>query len=315
MAAKLTQQQAIERMSKAHNNFYTYNSVEYKGAFVKLTVDCPLHGPFDTTFTNHTHKTNPRGCPVCGGLRRYQKKTKPASAFLDKAIALHGDRYDYSLIQYKNTHTKVEIICKEHGPFWQSPEKHMAKRGCPICAGRGIQTPDRFIIAATKVHGTIYDYSLITQNCFKSEGSKVPIVCAEHGKFYQNYSNHLQGQGCAKCAKYGFCVGKSGTLYVMVDNERLKVGITNRSIEIRLKEINKPDGNFKVLKTYVYEDGFICLKHETEILKFLRKYYENTQGTFDGVTESFEGVDANSVISFIEELRENEEESHIRASI
>lgn len=54
--------------------------------------------------------------------------------FIDRAVALHGSKYSYEQIEYVNTKTKVKISCKEHGLFEQSPEKHMAGRGCPKCA-------------------------------------------------------------------------------------------------------------------------------------------------------------------------------------
>lgn len=39
-----------------------------------------------------------------------------------KARAVHGDRYDYSKVEYINGKTKVCIICPEHGEFWQTPQ-------------------------------------------------------------------------------------------------------------------------------------------------------------------------------------------------
>lgn len=55
--------------------------------------------------------------------------------FIEKAKAVHGDKYDYSKVEYKGVHTKVCIICPEHGEFWQIPGSHLASRGCPNCAG------------------------------------------------------------------------------------------------------------------------------------------------------------------------------------
>ena len=54
--------------------------------------------------------------------------------FIAKAKAMHGDRYDYSKVQYVNATTKVCIICKDHGEFWQRPSNHIAGRGCTKCA-------------------------------------------------------------------------------------------------------------------------------------------------------------------------------------
>lgn len=304
MGRQLTQEEAIAACILAHNGFYTYGNATYTKATEKMSVTCPFHGDFMVTFSNHTHKGKSRGCAVCGDISRASKKTLPVSEFLRKAYLTHGTLYDYSKVDYKNTFTKVEIICKEHGSFWQSPEKHVTGRGCPVCAGKGIMSAERFKSAAHKKHGHRYDYSLITDDSFYEAAAKVPIVCSEHGEFLQQFDNHLQGQGCRKCAKYGFNSGKQGTLYVLQEGDRVKVGITNREMCIRLKEINKPSGNFSIVQTYSYSDGLLCAKHETELLRLLRSLYENTQGTFDGVTESFEDVDIRIVLSYIGELRE-----------
>ena len=46
------------------------------------------------------------------------EKTKN-EIFIEKAKKVHGDKYDYSKVQYVNAYTKVCIICTEHGEFWQ----------------------------------------------------------------------------------------------------------------------------------------------------------------------------------------------------
>ena len=50
--------------------------------------------------------------------------------FVAKTKEVHGDRYDYSKVEYKNSHTKVCIICPEHGEFWQIPNSHLRGRRC-----------------------------------------------------------------------------------------------------------------------------------------------------------------------------------------
>jgi hypothetical protein len=315
MAKQLTQELAVERMSAAHGGFYNYDNTIYVAAFIKLVVSCPLHGNFNTTFTNHAKNTNPRGCPVCGGIRRSAKKTRTVEDFISRAKDRHGERYGYFDVVYKNTHVKVNITCPEHGVFTQSPEKHISGQGCPICAGRGYQNSERFTKAAIAKHGDTYDYSLVTDAEFSVHLAKVTIKCRLHGVFHQNYSNHLQGQNCPKCAKYGFNSGLPGTLYILQDAGRVKVGITNRELSVRVREVNKPDGNFVVHKSYYYLCGRSCLNHETDILQHLRSLYTNTEGTFDGVTESFEFVDIDSVINYIEKLREYDEKENTWTSI
>jgi hypothetical protein len=60
--------------------------------------------------------------------------------FIEKARKTHKNKYDYSKVEYKNSSTKVCIIChekdskgNEHGEFWQTPASHIYGSGCPKC--------------------------------------------------------------------------------------------------------------------------------------------------------------------------------------
>jgi hypothetical protein len=75
MPKKITQEEAVARMSAAHNHFYNYDATIYVKAFDKLTVVCPVHSEFETTFINHSNRVKPRGCPSCADIRRIKTKT------------------------------------------------------------------------------------------------------------------------------------------------------------------------------------------------------------------------------------------------
>ena len=118
--------------------------------------------------------------------------------FIQRAIAVHGSKYSYTLVDYVNIKTKVKIICPDHGVFEQTPDKHIhGKCGCPQCAGNVRLTTDLFIQKARAVHGDKYDYSLVV---YKNNRELMPIICPEHGVFYQSALNHLAGKGCSLCA-------------------------------------------------------------------------------------------------------------------
>ena len=121
--------------------------------------------------------------------------------FIGKAKQVHGDKYDYSKVEYKNCSTNVCIICKKHGEFWQRPDKHLIGRGCPKCGieSRSLiqrNSNEEFIEKAKQVHGNRYDYSKV--ECYGNK-VKVCIICKKHGEFWQKPSNHLSGNGCPKC--------------------------------------------------------------------------------------------------------------------
>ena len=91
-----------------------------------------------------------------------QRSTK--ENFIEKAREIHGNKYDYSKVEYKNNRTKVCIICPEHGEFWQTPRNHISQRqGCPKCSKTFKNTTESFIEKARKVHRDKYDYSKVVQ--------------------------------------------------------------------------------------------------------------------------------------------------------
>ena len=116
--------------------------------------------------------------------------------FILKAREIHGDKYDYSLVEYKNNKTKVCIICPVHGEFWQKPNNHLIGQGCPYCGGTHKYTTNEFITKAREVHGDKYDYSRVI---YTGWNNKVTIVCPTHGEFKQTPFDHLRGHGCVKC--------------------------------------------------------------------------------------------------------------------
>ncbi len=118
--------------------------------------------------------------------------------FVERARKVHGDKYDYSKVEYINTETKVCIVCPTHGEFWQRPSDHMRGIGCRLCYGNDKMTNEKFIEKAKKVHGDKYDYSKVE---YVNSLEKVCIICPKHGEFWQAPAHHLQGQGCPICAE------------------------------------------------------------------------------------------------------------------
>ena len=123
--------------------------------------------------------------------------------FIQKAKAIHGNKYDYSKVEYTHNNVEVCIICPEHGEFWQKPRLHLSGCGCPICTGKKKMRTIDFIKRAKQVHGDKYDYSKAE---YTGHAEKVRIICPEHGEFRQIASNHLRGAGCPKC---GFIISGS----------------------------------------------------------------------------------------------------------
>lgn len=126
--------------------------------------------------------------------------------FITKARQKHGSKYDYSLVQYTTTHTKVTILCPLHGAYEQRPNRHLSGDGCPVCGDArsgAAKTNDtqHFINQATIVHGTTYDYALVS---YSGINELVTIICKQHGEFKQRASDHIHsGAGCPLCGNDG----------------------------------------------------------------------------------------------------------------
>lgn len=187
--AKYTTKQIIKQFKDRHGDTFDYSLVDYQGTAIKVTIICRKHGAFDQLAGAHKRG---QGCAKCMYDGKRKSADEAISSFKDK----HGDRYDYSLVKYKNVDEKVKIICAEHGVFLQTPYLHTNGSGCPKCIGRH-KTQDEVIELFKLAHGDRYDYS---QVIFDKVGGKVDIICHEHGVFSQTVTNHVAGQGCIKCA-------------------------------------------------------------------------------------------------------------------
>ena len=118
--------------------------------------------------------------------------------FIEKSKLKHNGIFDYSLVDYVNSQTKVKIICKEHGVFYQTPNNHLSGQKCPFCRVNRKSNTIEFIEKSKLKHNGIFDYSLVD---YVNDKNKVSIICKEHGEFNQSPNNHLKGQGCPKCDK------------------------------------------------------------------------------------------------------------------
>ncbi|MCK9445521.1 hypothetical protein M0Q50_01340 [bacterium] len=125
---------------------------------------------------------------------------KSLEEFISSSKEIHNNKYDYSLVEYINSSTKVKIFCKKCNEYFeQLPNNHLSqKQGCPICGGTKKSNNEDFIKKSNNIHNNTYDYSL---TIYKNTNSKVKIICKEHDIFEQTPHAHLgQKQGCPKCA-------------------------------------------------------------------------------------------------------------------
>lgn len=187
MSKKKTTIEFIKQSIIIHGDKYDYSIVVYITSKIKVNIICKKHGVFEQTPDQHLHGY---GCNKCKGGIKLSK-----NQIIKSFKKIHKNKYNYSLIDYKNSHTKVNIICKEHGIFKQTPNSHKSGNGCPKCVGK--QKNNKSVIwDFQNVHENKYNYSLVK---YINSQSKIKILCNIHGIFEQTPSKHIFGQGCPKC--------------------------------------------------------------------------------------------------------------------
>ena len=174
---------------KGHwNDDYDYSKVEYVNAHTKVPVIYKKYGT--------KHLMIP--ATLMRGYKCNMYNVVDANDYLIRQFKeVHGDKYDYSKVNYMGDSTKVTIICPKHGhgEFEQTPREHKRGAGCPKCSDKYVPTTEEVIEQFREIHGDKYGYSKVN---YINNRTKVTIICPEHGEFEQSPSEHKRGRGCPK---------------------------------------------------------------------------------------------------------------------
>ena len=190
----------LKMADELHKGKYDYSKVEYINNHTKVCIICPIHGEFWQTPSSHINQGC--GCPKCAN------KNKTLEEILNKCKEIHGDKYDYSLIESPNMAKVQKIKCNRCGRIFEIDlNAHIhAKRGCKYCNHRSYAyTTEEFIERAKEIYGDKYDYSKVN---YVNKKTLVCIVCPKHGEFWQTPGHFLRGQACKKCSNKLFKLNK-----------------------------------------------------------------------------------------------------------
>lgn len=137
-------QQFLQHAHSLHGNRYNYSKVVYVNAKTPITIICKLHGPFQQLPDDHIRRynivrhKNTGGCATCAQQSRKDTKRKALTNFIVDCRQVHGSKYNYDLVEYVNTHTKIAIVCPTHGQFQMTPSDHLNnQQGCRKCVVKG----------------------------------------------------------------------------------------------------------------------------------------------------------------------------------
>lgn len=128
---KYTEDDFNKRIYKIWGDKYIVSDkTPYVNAHTKICFICKEHGEF---ITKPYYILQGHGCPKCGNEKTSKKLSMDLETFLLKAKEIHGEKYDYSKVEYDDYETEICIVCKKHGEFYQKPHAHLTDRGCPVC--------------------------------------------------------------------------------------------------------------------------------------------------------------------------------------
>lgn len=184
----LTTQEFITKAKEIHGDKYDYSKVNYAGTEKKVIIICKTHKDFLIKPHNFLRG---QGCPKCSS---HQFITE--DSFILRAKEIHGNRYDYSKVNFKKASEPVCIVCPIHGEFFQKPNVHLAGCGCQKCYGTPKSTMEEFIKKAKTIYGNKYNYSKAE---YKGNKHKIRIICQIHGEWLVTPNNFLRGSECPKC--------------------------------------------------------------------------------------------------------------------
>lgn len=169
--------------------------------------------------------------------------------FIDRAVVVHGGKFDYSKVMYINAHTKVTIICPIHGEFHQKPNDHLRGSGCYDCSGKRRTTTTDFITKARAIIGDSYDFSTTV---YKNLDTPVDIICPTHGSFTKLPRLILQQhQGCPRC----------GYERMLANNKRLTLSTAEFVNRASVTHNNKYDYSKVQYATGEIKVAIICPIH------------------------------------------------------
>ncbi len=293
MSKKLTTKIFISRSKEKHGKRYNYSKTKYKGRDKKLEIICETHGSFFQHAGSHMSGT---GCPKCNNITKRKNRLQSTENVIKRFIEKHEDRYDYSKVNFKRMKSNVEIICKIHGSFYQTPEGHVRGQGCSKCAGNSLKTTYQFIQEANQTHDSFYKYP---NTKYINSRTTVEILCPTHGFFWQRTEDHLNGHGCPKCSISSFKNDLPAILYYFKDTTTnlYKIGITNKKIYERFGSKMK---EIELIETWSFDEGKEAYNSEQKILKKFNEFRTQNPNfkKIGGYTEFF----TKDIIDEIREL-------------
>lgn len=319
----------IKKAKAIHGDKYDYSKTNYVNAYTKVCVICPKHGEFYMLPQNHILG---QGCPKCAG------RGLNTEEIVKKFIEVHGDKYDYSKVEFHKMHEKVCIICPKHGEFWQTPSKHLLGQSCPKCrienrANDRKLTTEEFVAKAREIHGDKYIYD---KTVYKGTYEYLTITCPKHEDFKQRANDHLNGHGCPICGnnmsiaetdieKYINSLNietESKKRGILSNNKEIDIFIPNYNIGIEYNGLKWHSDEFKN-KNYHLDKTIECEKNGIRLIHIFEDEWLNKKDIIKSIISNILGKTENKLyarkceLKIVDKVTKNKflENNHIQGNI
>ncbi|MBO6181799.1 hypothetical protein J6O86_08960 [bacterium] len=232
----------IERLKELYGDKFGYEKVNYNGAYQKITLVCPVHGDFDVRACIAAR--GDANCKKCSNKQKSENSRIPFSEIIERIHEMHPEYIIDKNQIYKNTHTKIKVICPIHGEFLMKPFNIFQGQGCPKCGREKIYSSLRYnknwLLEKNKeIHGDKYDLSKFKYVNTKTKGI---VICKKHGEFLISPEKLIsRGQGCPICKQSHLeelvenILKKQSIKYIGQFNENW---LSRQSIDFYLPEYN-----------------------------------------------------------------------------
>jgi hypothetical protein len=241
----MSKDEFLFRSKNIHGDKYNYDYINYITSRTKVKIFCnKCNNIFEQMPQSHLGGSGCKSCSI-------DKKRLTKEEFIIKAKNIHGNEYDYSLVEYVTNVTKIKIICNGcENIFEQTPFSHMIGRGCPSCSiGKRRLTKEDFILKAKNIHSDKYNYDLVE---YINNNTKVKIFCNKcNNIFVQKPMSHLSGRGCPICCE---SKGEAKVSKYLLEND---ISFTPQKTfrTLRDKRLLKPDFYLENLNLLIEYDG------------------------------------------------------------
>lgn len=297
----MTPEVFLARAFKKHNDFYSYENMNFNKASENIKVACPKHGDFSVMPSKHLSGT---GCPKCAKIKRFQKQEK---VVIEKIKTIHGTHFSFEKFIYNGSHAHSVMICNTTGMEYKTtPHTLLQGHGCKFCNGQFSYDTPTFIKKAKEIHGDKYNYE---QTSYSGLNVPVCIYCNTHEElFYIKPSNHIHGRsGCQKCARYGYQPMRPGFFYIQKltspDKIIYKYGITCDIGRRVIEQSKNSIFEHEVIVEIYFDDGSKPLLLEKILKNQIDSGVVNSKELPSGFTETFTEEHLETVLNIVNNFK------------